>query len=105
MRRNCSSRFGGKRIGLALCAQILAGIFGVDFEEVVEDYHKHSCATQEDGQRVERIVGDHIVDRGSRGLGDLEVSICVIIPDRFENVECAGLLVLWTSNGAHWKTE
>ena len=37
MRRNCSSRFGGKRIGLALCAQILAGIFGVDFEEVVED--------------------------------------------------------------------
>ena len=37
VRRNRSSRFGGKRIGFALSAKILAGVFGVDLEEVVED--------------------------------------------------------------------
>ena len=37
LRRNHSSRFGGKRIGFALSTKILAGVFGVDLEEVVED--------------------------------------------------------------------
>ena len=53
MQRNRSSRFGGKRIGFALSAEILAGVFGVDFEEVVEDDQQHGGAAEEDGQGVE----------------------------------------------------
>jgi len=59
MRRDRSSRFGGKRIGFALGAEILAGVFGVDFEEVVEDDQEHGSATEEDGEGVELGVGDH----------------------------------------------
>ena len=59
MRRNRSSRFGGKRIGFALGAEIRAGIFGVNFEEVVEDDQEHGGATEEDGEGVELGVGDH----------------------------------------------
>lgn len=71
MRRNRSSRFGGKRIGFALSAEILAGIFGVDFEEVVEDDQQHSGAAEEHGKGVELGVGDH----GCWLLGELVVWI------------------------------
>ena len=59
VQRNRSSRFGGKRIGFALSAEILAGVFGVDFEEVVEDDQQHGGAAEEDGEGVELGVGDH----------------------------------------------
>lgn len=59
MRRNRSSCFGGKRIGFATSAKILAGVFGIDFEEVVEDDQEHGSAAEEDGEGVELGVGDH----------------------------------------------
>ena len=44
MRRNRSSCLSGKRIGFATSAKILAGVFGIDFEEVVEDDQEHGGA-------------------------------------------------------------
>ena len=60
MQRNRSSSLSGKRIGFALSAEVLAGVFGVDFEEVVEDDEKHGCRAKEDGETVEIIVGNHL---------------------------------------------
>ena len=59
MRRNRSSCLSGKRIAFALSAEVLAGVFGVDFEEVVEDDQKDRSAAEEDGEGVELCVGDH----------------------------------------------
>lgn len=59
MRRNRSSCLSGKRIGFALRAEVLAGVFGVDFEEVVENDQEHGGAAEEDGEGVELGVGDH----------------------------------------------
>lgn len=36
-------------------------LFGIDFKEVVEHDEEHGRATEEDGQRVERVVRDHYV--------------------------------------------
>ena len=49
MRHNRSSGFGGKRIGFALGAEILACVFGVDLEEVVENDQENGGAAEEDG--------------------------------------------------------
>lgn len=49
MRHIRSSCFGGKCIGFALSAKILAGVFGVDLEEMVEDNQEHGSAAEEDG--------------------------------------------------------
>jgi len=59
MPRNRSSRFGRKRVGFTLSAEVLAGVFGVDFEEVVEDDQEHGGAAEEDGEGVELSVRDH----------------------------------------------
>jgi hypothetical protein len=44
-----SACFGGKRIGFTLRAEVFAGVFGVDFEEVVEDDEEYGGAAEEDG--------------------------------------------------------
>jgi hypothetical protein len=54
-----SSCFGGKGVGLALLAEVIAGVFGVDLEEVVEDNQKDGCTSEEDRKGVELGVGDH----------------------------------------------
>ena len=54
-----SSGFGGKSVGLALLAEVIASVFGVDLEEVVEDNQKDSCTSEEDCEGVELGVGDH----------------------------------------------
>ena len=54
-----SASFSRKRIGFTLRAEIIAGVFGVDFEEVVEDDQKDRSAAEEDGEGVELCVGDH----------------------------------------------
>ena len=54
-----SSGFGGKSVGLALLVEIVAGVFGVDLEKVVEDNQKDSCTSEEDCEGVELGVGDH----------------------------------------------
>lgn len=45
-------------------------VFRVDFQEVVEDDEKHSCAPEENGERVQLAVCDHI--DGGRALGRME---------------------------------
>ena len=59
MRRNRSSCLSGKRIAFALSTKVLAGVFGVDFEEVVENDQEYCGAAEEDGEGVELGVGDH----------------------------------------------
>jgi hypothetical protein len=44
-----SSCFGGKGVGLALLAEVVASVFGVDLEEVVKDNQKDGCTSEEDG--------------------------------------------------------
>lgn len=58
-RLNSLSRFGWHGVGKALLAQHITGVFGVDFEEVVENDHEDGCAAEEDGEGVEGGVGDH----------------------------------------------
>lgn len=41
---------------------------GVDFEEMIEDNQEHGQTTEEDGERVELVVGYHILRVGG-GLG------------------------------------
>jgi len=40
-----SSGFGGKSVGLALLAEVVAGVFGVDLEEVVENDQEDGCTS------------------------------------------------------------
>lgn len=35
-------------------------VFRVDFEEVIQYYEHHGRASEEDGERVELAVGDHV---------------------------------------------
>jgi hypothetical protein len=83
MRRNRSSCFGGKRIGFATSAKILAGVFGIDFKEVVEDDQEHGGAAEEDGEGVELGVGDH--GCCSRGL---RVGSLVLVDESLGLIRC-----------------
>ncbi|KAM0717383.1 hypothetical protein Q7P37_007235 [Cladosporium fusiforme] len=58
---SCSSDFGGHGVGFTLRAEHFAGVFGVDFEEVVEHDEQHGGAAEEDGERVE--LGDSELER------------------------------------------
>lgn len=72
-----SSRFRRQSIGLPLRAQGcgLLSVFRIDLEEVVEDDHEHGGAAEEDGEGVERCVGDHL-DGSCGGLeGDLKDAV------------------------------
>jgi hypothetical protein len=48
--------FSRHSIPSPLLTQYLGGVFGVDFEEVVEDYEEHGGAAKENGQAVEGVV-------------------------------------------------
>jgi len=54
-----SSCFRGKGVGLTLLAEVVAGVFGVDLEEVVQDNQKDGRTAEEDREGVELGVGDH----------------------------------------------
>lgn len=53
-------------ISLALLAHgVLSVGLCIDFEEVVDDYQNHRHGAEEVGERVEAVVGDHVVRVGT----------------------------------------
>lgn len=47
------------RIRLFLCLGRYVVVFGIDFEEVVENDKEHGQRSKEDSEGVEVVVGDH----------------------------------------------
>lgn len=79
-----------RRQGLSIPLQrvfpFIIGFLGVDFEEMIKDNQEHGQTTEEDGERVEVVVGYHVlkgvggfwVDRRKRRgiwIGDLEMAL------------------------------